>query len=211
MRAFWEIGHNNTVGLIIKELIKRIPKPQDLSSVSGLPLRIDCEMISHRLLGLPLLNESDYNFIADCKDFGEFAYEIFGALRERRSNRMLNTLHTYFERYVRKICKKHDIEVYDVKGKKKEKKPLYVIYEKYVETLKNGKYLDSSMTERIMEFNVEVMGKFNNVRNYHSLAHDNQLLNEDESQLITYYIISLMQFIITLESKIENPNHLVIK
>ena len=53
----------------------------------------------------------------------------------------------------------------------------------------------------IMKSSISLLDSFNDVRNNQSLAHDNQILNYDESVLIFNNIINLIKFIENIESK----------
>jgi len=55
----------------------------------------------------------------------------------------------------------------------------------------------------IVKSNINILDKFNHIRNNQSLAHDNKILNSSESVFVINNIISLLHFIDTLEQK--NP------
>ena len=57
------------------------------------------------------------------------------------------------------------------------------------------------MTERILKTSISTLEAFNEVRNERSLAHDNPILNYDESLLIYNHVTSAIRFIRTLESR----------
>ncbi|MCY1385081.1 hypothetical protein D9M69_734170 [compost metagenome] len=58
------------------------------------------------------------------------------------------------------------------------------------------------MTERIVKSSISVLESFNDVRNNKSLAHDNPLLNYEESLLIFNHVASSIRFIKALESRL---------
>jgi hypothetical protein len=60
------------------------------------------------------------------------------------------------------------------------------------------------MTERILKSSISVMEAFNDVRNVQSLAHDNPILNYDESLLVFNHVSSSIRFITSLE---ESAKH----
>ena len=51
-------------------------------------------------------------------------------------------------------------------------KPLHSVFGEYVKALRDGSYLESAMTERILKSSISVLEAFNDVRNNKSLAHD---------------------------------------
>ncbi|WP_279473995.1 abortive infection family protein [Aeromonas caviae] len=59
------------------------------------------------------------------------------------------------------------------------------------------------MTERILKSSISVLEAFNDVRNNKSLAHDNPILNYEESLLIFNHVASSIRFIKSLETKIQ--------
>jgi len=52
---------------------------------------------------------------------------------------------------------------------------------------------------RVLKSSISVMEAFNRVRNEQSLAHDNPILNYDESLLIFNHVASAIRFMETLE------------
>jgi hypothetical protein len=61
------------------------------------------------------------------------------------------------------------------------------------------------MTERILKSSISTMEAFNHVRNNQSLAHDNPVLNYDESLLIYNHVCASVRFLESLESRTESP------
>ena len=71
----------------------------------------------------------------------------------------------------------------------------------YVKALKKEELIESDMTERILRSSISVMEAFNKVRNEQSYAHDNKVLNYNESLLILGHVTSSIRFIEVLESE----------
>ena len=59
------------------------------------------------------------------------------------------------------------------------------------------------MTERILKSSISTLEAFNRVRNDRSFAHDNQILNYDESLLIFNHVASAIRFIEAVERRIS--------
>lgn len=59
------------------------------------------------------------------------------------------------------------------------------------------------MTARILKSAISVLEAFNDVRNNQSLAHDNPILNYDESLLIFNHVASSVRFIRTREERLK--------
>jgi hypothetical protein len=51
------------------------------------------------------------------------------------------------------------------------------------------------MTERILKSSISILEAFNDVRNNQSIAHDNPILNYNESVLIFNHVSSAIKFI----------------
>lgn len=76
------------------------------------------------------------------------------------------------------------------------------IFGEYVKRLRDCGHLESEMTVRILKSDVSVLEAFNDVRNNKSLAHDNPILNYEESLLIFNHVASSIRFIKSLEHRI---------
>ena len=65
--------------------------------------------------------------------------------------------------------------------------------------LKQNNMIESEMTERILKSSISIMESFNKVRNDRSFAHDNPVLNYNESILIFNNVASSIRFIQSIE------------
>ena len=70
-----------------------------------------------------------------------------------------------------------------------------------MKALRGAGIIESEMTERILKSSISIMDAFNHVRNENSLAHDNPMLNYEESLLIFNHVCSAVRFIRTLEAR----------
>ena len=59
------------------------------------------------------------------------------------------------------------------------------------------------MTSRILRSSISVLEAFNDVRNDQSLAHDNSVVNYDESLLMFSHVANSVRFLKSLEIRIE--------
>ena len=55
------------------------------------------------------------------------------------------------------------------------------------------------VAERILKSSISVLDSFNDVRNNRSLAHDNPVLNRNESLLIFQHVTNIIRFIWTID------------
>lgn len=97
---------------------------------------------------------------------------------------------------MRIACEPHGIEV-------NRDKPLHSVFGEYVRALRDGGHLESAMAERILKSSISVLEAFNDVRNNKSLAHDNPILNYEESLLIFNHVAASIRFIKALGLKIK--------
>ena len=59
--------------------------------------------------------------------------------------------------------------------------------------------IESEMTERILKSTISTLEAFNRVRNDHSFAHDNPVLNYEESLLVYNHVTSSVRFLEAVE------------
>jgi len=111
----------------------------------------------------------------------------------------LDRLHTYCMKFIRQLCVKHKLKV-------KKDEPLNSLFGKYIKFIVASDYIDSVMTERILKYSIHVIEAFNDIRNNKSLAHDNVVLNYNESILIFNNVTNSIKFILSIEEKVENEN-----
>ena len=78
------------------------------------------------------------------------------------------------------------------------------MFGEYIKHLRRNGYIESQMTERILKASISIFEAFNDVRNNQSFAHDNKLLNYEESVLIANNVFSTIKFIEAVEEKIAD-------
>jgi hypothetical protein len=195
MRTFWSIAPNNVVGRVIDGIIAYASDEQWLTDN---PMLIDgCRKIAHRLLrDHPVAELDALTAIADERDFEVVAEHVREAIEKNQPEGGLDRLHTFVNKFIRVICEPHGITI-------NRDKPLHSIFGEYVKALREGGHLESAMTERILKSSISVLEAFNDVRNNKSLAHDNPILNYEESLLIFNHVAASIRFIKSLEAKIK--------
>jgi hypothetical protein len=197
MRTFWDIVPNHTVGKILEGLISYGFQTRQLTESSPL-LVDDCRKIVQRLLSnQPVADIEALTAIADERDFEVVAQHVREAIEKNQPEGALDRLHTFVNKFIRITCAPHGITI-------SRDKPLHSVFGEYVKTLRVHGHLESAMTERILKSSISVLESFNEVRNNKSLAHDNPILNYDESLLIFNHVASSIRFIKSLEAKIKN-------
>lgn len=130
------------------------------------------------------------------RDFDVLAKEIQELIARNMPEAGLDRLHTFVIKYVRGLCDVHGI-VHD------REKPLQSLFGEYVKKLKEKGHVESEMTLRILKSSISVLDAFNFVRNNQSLAHDNTLLNYDESVLIFSHVSASIRFLKAFEARLQ--------
>lgn len=198
LRAFWQKEPNHVVGqLLIKLLEYWMAKKENfypkITSEEQI-LYDECMRIAERLIqDSPVEHLQAIESLSNDKDFSLLARSIKDSIRNNEPEAALDRLHTFVVKYVRQLCDKHGIE-HD------RNKPLHSLFGEYVKHLKQQNLIESQMTERILKTSVSILEAFNDVRNNRSFAHDNSVLNYNESMLIFNNIASVINFVQSIEN-----------
>jgi hypothetical protein len=190
LRALWNVEPNHLVGKVIHDLVeyaRQSPSNEFDSHFS------DCSRIAERLRqGAPVLD-----MLGTGAELGERAFQaLVKSLRHAIDNNepeaALDRLHTYVVKYMRSLCQRRGIDV-------SRDKPLHSLVGEYIKHAKAGGFIESEMTERILKSSISIMEAFNRARNEQSLAHDNPVLNYNESLLIFTHVVGAIRFVEALE------------
>lgn len=201
LRAFWAEESNYLVSKLISDLLKyseakRHPNSYNVDGTKP-ELFVECEKIAERLKqDSPVEDIESIQPYPGKKTFSLLAKSIRKGIERNEPETELDRLHTYVVKYIRLLCDKHGIP-YD------KKVPLHSLFGGYAKHLKQQNLIESKMTERILKSSISIMDSFNSVRNDQSLAHDNPVLNYDESLLIFNHVVSLIKFIQAIENTEE--------
>lgn len=196
MRTFWAVAPNHTVGHVLEGLIAYGIEERCLDD-SNHELIHACRVIALRLLAdQPVAEIDSLTANSDERDFEVVAEHVREAIEKNQPEGALDRLHTFVIKFIRIACEPHGIEV-------NRDKALHSIFGEYVRALREGGNLESQMAERILKSSISVLESFNDVRNNKSLAHDNPILNYEESLLIFNHVAASIRFIKALEWKIK--------
>lgn len=132
----------------------------------------------------------------DDRDFKLLAKFIRESIEKNEPQAALDRLHTFTFRYLRELCEKHKI-VYE------KSESLNAIFGKYIKFLLESNHIESTMAEKILKYSINVIEAFNDIRNNKSYAHDNPILNYQESVLIFNNVSNTIKFIESIESSIK--------
>ena len=199
LRAFWTLEPNHLVGKLIHDLLQHCrPAPGDLERDR---LFEECERITYRLRQNATVEALDAIIeVATEQGFEVLARAVRDSIEKNEPEAGLDRLHTFVTKLIRTLAEKRGVVI-------QRDKPLHSIFGEYLKALNKAGLIESEMTERILKSSISTMEAFNRVRNDQSLAHDNRLLNYEESLLIFNNVCSAVRFIKALEARAERPGN----
>lgn len=196
MRAFWEKESNYLVGKLLLEIFKNEHwvEYKDFNDPNEAPE--ECIKIALRLKESASVPELDaIQAISNEKDFEALAKSVRESIERNEPETGLDRLHTYLVKYFRTKCQELNQDI-------DKKIPLHSLFGQYIKAIKKEGLIESEMTERILKSTISIMESFSHVRNNQSFAHDNQILNYNESLLIFGHVTNAIRFIERLKTPI---------
>ena len=202
LRAFFEKAPDHQIGRLLTDLIVHARQSAEEQSAWNTPVkdadikRFDrCQMIADRLkTAQPVENLDALRPNAEDKDFSALAKAIREGIERHEPGPVLDRLHTFCVKYFRTICQKREVgfEKTDNLGN---------LVGKYVKYLERERIIEAKITVQIMRSSITTFSDFNYVRNNQSLAHDNQMLNDQEALLLFNNVANTIRFVEFLEAR----------
>lgn len=156
----------------------------------------ECVAISERLKSEIIVEHIDaIQPNSDHRDFKMLAKSIKESIEKNEPEAALDRLHTFTFRYFRELCDKHKIAY-------ERSETLNAIFGKYIKFIIGNGHIESIMAEKILKYSINVIEAFNDIRNNKSFAHDNPVLNYQESILILNNVSNTIKFVESIESRI---------
>jgi hypothetical protein len=191
LRRFWEVEPNHVVGKLVSDLLE-FAQEEGLAKDPG--LLDQCRRIAERLLqGAPVDELSAIDDSSTEKDLELLVKSIRASIDANEPETGLDRLHTFVTKFLRRTCESKGIVT-------SKDKPLHSLLGEYIKKLKAEGAIETQMTERILKSSIANLEAFNSVRNDHSFAHDNPVLNYEESLLIFNSVMGAIRFIQALEN-----------
>ncbi|PKG42654.1 abortive infection family protein [Psychroflexus sp. MES1-P1E] len=197
LRGYWLTESNYNIGKLLEKLLeywihKVQMKELDYGRSDEL-LYEECSKITQLLkTENPVKNLDALTPNSDEKDFTVLAEAIRVSIEKNEPENALDRLHTFTIKYIRQLCDNHEIN-YD------KETPLHSLFGGYIKSIDKKGLIESEMTRRILKSSISVLEAFNDVRNNSSFAHDNPILNYNESILIFNDISNVIRFLETIE------------
>ncbi len=196
LRAFWKTESNSIVAKLLNDLLVYVV---ELGVDANLKQCLEnCRRIILRLSqNMPVAEIGAITPNSAEKDFSLLAKSVREAIEKNEPETGLDRLHTFVTKYLRVLCQRHGIST-------EKDKPLHSLLGEYIKHLKQDGDVESEMTERILKTSISNLEAFNKVRNEQSLAHDNKILNYDESLLVFNHVASTIRFLESVEHRISS-------
>lgn len=196
MRAFWNIEPNHIVAVALEALHRDW---EEYAGFTAKPPSADFLLIANRLKSsTPVPDIGAIRPNAEEKGFEALAKAVRESIEKNEPETGLDRLHTFLIKYFRTLCSKHGVEI-------TREMALHSLVGSYIKAIKSKGLIESDITERILKSTISVMEAFNKVRNEHSFAHDNAVLNYHESLLIFGHVTSSVRFVESIEASTKKP------
>lgn len=191
LRMFWKIESNATVARVLDALIKVAARSADVDR----ELVGECRGIAERLRQLDSVDDL---VALDLRtgDYSALFLQIRQAVQGDEPQAALDRLHTFMVRFGRNLCAEVGVD-FD------RNTPLHAVLGGYVRQLRELGYVQTKMTQCILKAAISVLDAFNDVRNNHTLAHDNPTLSRSESLLIVNHIASTVRFLRDIDERVR--------
>jgi hypothetical protein len=194
LRRFWEVETPQVVGALIQAM-------SDLAKAEGDPdedlVKFAWRTAARLQAEAPVPELDAIQPLTDDRTFEALAKSVRDAIENNEPEHGLDRLHTFVVKYIRAICTEHGLTVH-------KDKPVHSSLGEYVKFLRGAGLLESEMTERILKSSISTIEAFNHVRNNQSFAHDNSLLNYEESLLIYNHVCASIRFLQSIETQLQN-------
>lgn len=200
LRKFIKIESNYNVGILLSAFCEYwLAKVQtgEFDHLNNENLYKECVKIAEEFKQESIVDHIDaIQPNKNDRDFKLLAKSIKESIDNNEPETALDRLHTFTYRYIREFCEKHKILL-------EKSDSLNAVFGKYVKFLIENKIIESTMAEKILRYSINVIEAFNDIRNNKSFAHDNPILNYQESVLIFNNVSNTIKYIESIESRIE--------
>jgi len=199
LRQFIKTEQDYTIGKLLKgfyeyNLDEHNKKEKDIDTA----LFEQFHKLAERLLSGSIIDHIDaIQANNEDKDFHQLARLIKESIEKNEPEAALDRLHVFLIKFLKELCDSHSV-VYS------KEETVNALYGKYIKAIKAKNFIESDMTEKIIQFSFQVIQAFNDIRNNKSFAHDNPVLNYDESVLIFSNVTATVKFIQSMETKHKN-------
>jgi hypothetical protein len=202
LRGYWLNEDNYNIGKLLEKLLEYWMHKVQMQEIdydrTDELLYEECLRIVQDLKSEnPVENLDAITPNSDEKDFTILAESIRESIEKNEPEKALDRLHTFTIKYIRQLCNNHEVQY-------EKETPLHSLFGGYIKAIDKKGTIESDMTRRILKSSISILEAFNGVRNNQSFAHDNKILNYNESILIFNNVSNVIQFLETIEKpKVE--------
>ena len=117
-------------------------------------------------------------------------------IKQNTPELILDRLHTFSCRFIREVCVVNNIVVTDNKGLYY---PLHSLIGMLAKQYSTYNLFESDFVITSLKSSISVFEKYNSIRNEHSYAHDNDVLNKVEAEFVIKMIANILCFVDKIE------------
>ena len=157
-------------------------------------------LVVRNIIVIPQLGEENITLPTVKGDTWEVLSEdITQALLRNEPTLVLDRLHTFCTRYIRELCDKKGICTVDAKN---QHYPVHSLMGSLAKHYHQNGTIKSDFAEQALKTSISLFDKYNAVRNDHSYAHDNEILDKAEATLAIKIIAATISFVDEVESSL---------
>lgn len=196
MRELWDKESDSVIGLLMESLLdyyelyaKRQKKNPEEYQMQLKELRV----VVNRLNGTDLHFELPENIEESLQTLLE---DINHSVTQNKPTLVLDRIHTYASKVLRKACYENGIKVVSENGKNLPLHSLAGMLGKFYE---RENVIESAFTLIALKQSISLFEKYNEIRNDKSFAHDNEILNVAEAEYVVKAMVNLLKFVNQIE------------
>lgn len=191
LRQIWRNESDDTVGILLEELLlcseKYHTKNGELDKYKK---KIEeMRVLASKLKGIEVSVQLPKKPEETLQTLME---DINNALARHKPELVLDRLHTYSTKLLRKICKDNNIETVDDKG---NNLPLHNLAGLLKKKYESYDIFQSTFTIMAIQNSISLFDRYNNIRNDKSYAHDNEILDKIEADFAVRIMADFISFI----------------
>lgn len=171
----------------LKEKLQKVLRP----SVSGLLIRNIDFIVNEGTAVVDLPQQSE-------ESFEVLSQDIQDAIAKDEPSLVLNRLHTFSTKYLRKICDRHGIQISDGG----DYYPLQSLMGSLVKHYERNGSFQSAFSTQALKMSISTFDKYNAIRNDQSYAHDNTVLNKAEAIYVIEIVTATLRLVNFVEDEI---------
>ncbi|KAB2894774.1 MAG: hypothetical protein D8M52_04400 [Chlorobi bacterium] len=188
LRGFWNVAPDHLVGRALRGLLDMVDGLSQERRDRAIEIIVRLESQPH----IPDLDALEVDFTDDLLE--RHAQAIRHLLQQSRADEAVDRMHTFTVLYFRNLSDAHNLP-YDRDA------TLQYLCSAYVRDLRADGTIETVMGERILRNTLSTMDAFSSVRNDHSMAHGNPVVNVDEGWYILSTVLATFKFIRSVERR----------